>query len=159
MKQKSLSVWLKIIIIGVGICGLVCDILVIPELGHSMAGSDPALTRMYLPWLIYLWVCSLPCYAALVMSWIIARNIGRDRSFSVENARYMKYISVLAAADTALFFIVDIVYLFLNMNHPGVLILSLFVVFAGVAISIAAAVLSHLIAKAADLQDQSDLTI
>ena len=159
MKQKSLSVWLKIIIIGVGICGLVCDLLVIPELGISAAGNDPALTRMYLPWLIFAWVCSLPCYAALVLSWLITRNIGRDRSFSLENARYMKYISVLAGGDTALFFIVDVIYFLLGMSHPGVLILSLLVVFIGVAVSVAAAVLSHLIAKAADLQDQSDLTI
>ncbi|MBQ7500519.1 MAG: DUF2975 domain-containing protein [Clostridia bacterium] len=159
MKQKSLSKWLKLIIIGVGVCGLVSDFVIIPAFGQSAAGSDPALTRMYLPWLIFAWVFSAPCFAALVLSWLIARNIGLDRSFSEDNAKYMKYISVLAGADTAFFFVMNIVFLFLGMNHPGVLIFSLIVDMIGVAISVAAAALSHLIAKAAELQDQSDLTI
>ena len=51
------------------------------------------------------------------------------------------------------------VFLFLGMNHPGVVLLSLVAVFAGVAVAIAAAALSHLVAKAADLQAESDLTI
>ena len=45
------------------------------------------------------------------------------------------------------------------MNHPGILFISMVVVFAGIAIAVAAACLSHLIRKAAALQDQSDLTI
>ena len=48
---------------------------------------------------------------------------------------------------------------FLNMNHPGILLLSWLFVFAGVAVAVAAAVLSHLIKKAAALQEQSDWTI
>ena len=159
MKQKNLSLWLKIIIIGVGICGLITDVLIIPELGLSAAGDDPALMRLYLPWLIFVLVVSIPCYAALFFAWKIAVNIGRDRSFSTDNAKYMKFISVLAAADTALFFAVDIIYFLLGLSHPGVLIFSLLVVFVGVAAAVASAVLSHLIAKAAELQDQSDLTI
>ena len=159
MKQRNLSRWLKIIIIGLAVCGLVSDFVVIPALGQSAAGDDPALIRMYLPWLIFAWVFSIPCYAALVFSWRIAGNIGRDRSFSAENARFMKYISILAGGDTAFFFIVGTIYLFLGISHPGVFIFSLIVVMIGAALAVAAAALSHLIGKAAELQDQSDLTI
>jgi hypothetical protein len=45
------------------------------------------------------------------------------------------------------------------MSHPGVTLLSLLIVFAGIAIAVAAAALSHLVHKAAALQEQSDLTI
>ena len=45
------------------------------------------------------------------------------------------------------------------MSHPGVLLFSLAVIFAGIAVAVVSAVLSHLVAKAGDLQEQSDLTI
>ena len=77
----------------------------------------------------------------------------------MDNARLLKWISWLAAADSAYFFIGNIVLLFMNMSHPGVTLMSLIVVFGGVAITIASAALSHLIVKAADLQEESDLTI
>ena len=63
------------------------------------------------------------------------------------------------AGDAAFFFVGNVVFLFLNMNHPGIVLLSLVPVFAGACIAIAAAALSHLVRKAAALQEQSDLTI
>lgn len=50
-------------------------------------------------------------------------------------------------------------FLLLNMSHFTVFAVSLLIVFVGVAISVASAVLSYLVGKAADLQEQSDLTI
>ena len=94
-----------------------------------------------------------------LFGWMIAGNIGRDRSFCMDNAKYLKWISWLAAGDAIYFFAGNVVMLFANMNHPGVIIISLFVIFAGVAIAVAAAALSHLVKKAAVLQEESDLTI
>ena len=42
---------------------------------------------------------------------------------------------------------------------PGIILFSLLVVFIGIAIAVAAGALSHLVRKAALLQEQSDLTI
>ncbi len=160
MRQSTLSNWLKFIILGVGLCGLVIYLLVVPMLGQTVAAAENGLfDRLYWPWLVLIWVTALPCYAALAFGWIIAVNIGRDRSFSVENARLLKWISGLAAADAAFFFLGNLLYLFLGWSHPGVTLLSLIVVFVGVAISVAAAALSHLVMKAALLQEQSDLTV
>ena len=82
-----------------------------------------------------------------------------DRSFSQENANYLKRMAYLALGDTVFFFIGNVVLLFANMSHPGVALFSLFVVFAGIAVTVASAALSHLVQKAAILQEQSDLTI
>ena len=46
-----------------------------------------------------------------------------------------------------------------QLSITNMVLLSLVAVFAGVAVAIAAAALSHLVAKAADLQAESDLTI
>ena len=97
--------------------------------------------------------------AALVLAWIIANNIGHDRSFCKQNAKLLAVIAVLAAADGAYFFIANVVMLLLDYSHPGMLIFSLLACFAAVACCIAAAGLSHLVYKAAKLQTDSDLTI
>jgi len=160
MRQVSLSRWLKFIIIGVGICGLIVYGMVIPMLGQAVAAYEQGtLDYCYWPWLLFIWVTAIPCYMVLIFAWKIAENIGRDRSFTAANARYLKWISALAFGDAAFFFIGNIVYLFLNLNHPGIVLLSLLIVFAGVAVAIAAAALSHLVLKAEVLQEQSDWTI
>ncbi len=159
MEQKTLSRWLKLVLIGVGLCGLVVYGAILPLYGQSILAVNPDMGNRYWPWLIFLWASGVPCYAALVIGWRIAGNIGRDHSFSEDNARYLKRIALLAAGDAVFFFAGNIVLLFANMSHPGVVLGSLLVVFAGVAVSVAAAALSHLVLKAALLQEQSDLTI
>lgn len=159
MKQASLAKWLKVIIVGVGACALLVYAAVVPVLGETMAEQYPEFAHCLWPWLILIWITAAPVFIALGFAWKIAANIGADRSFSADNARLLKWISALAAADAALFFGGNCVYLLLNINHPAVLIVSFFVAFAGIAIAVAAAALSHLVMKAAVLQDQSDLTI
>ena len=159
MKQSTLSKWLKLILAGLGVCGIIIYAAVIPMLAEEMVLKYPEFSSWKWPWLILIWVTALPCYAALVLGWKIAANIGADRSFSLANAALLKWVSILAAADSALFFGGNLVYLLLNMNHPSIVLFSLLVVFLGVAISVASAALSHLVRKAAELQEQSDLTI
>ena len=136
MEQKTLSRWLKVILVGVGLCGLVVYGAVLPLYGQSLVGQNPDMANRYWPWLIFLWATGVPCYAALVIGWRIAVNIGKDRSFSEDNARHLKRIALLAAGDAVFFFIGNIVLLFANMSHPGVVLGSLLVVFAGVAVSV-----------------------
>ena len=159
MQQRTLAKWLKAVIIGSGLCGLVIYFLVFPIFGQSIVDSAPEFAGWYRPWLVFLWVSGIPCYAVLVFAWRIAANIQADRSFTAANAAHLKWISWLAAGDAAYFFVGNVAMLLLNMSHPGVTLLSLIVVFIGIAVSVAAAALSHLVQKAAVLQEQSDLTI
>lgn len=159
MDQKKLSSSLKAILIGVGLCGLIVYFFVLPAVGLNIAGSYPGFSGAFWPWLIFLWLTAVPCYIVLVMGWKIAVNIGRDRSFSMDNALLLKRIALLAACDTLFFFLGNLILLLLNMNHPSVLLMALLVCFAGVAVTVAAVCLSHLVMKAADLQEQSDLTV
>ena len=159
MNQKSLSKWLKAIIIGVGLCGLVVYGVVVPSFGASLVADYPEFSGRFWPWLLFLLATGVPCYAALVLGWQIASSIGQDRTFTAENARRLTWISRLAAGDAAFFFIGNAVLMLLGMSHPGVFLGALLVAFAGVAVTVAAACLSHLVQKAAALQEQSDLTI
>ena len=159
MKQKSLSKWLKAAIVLIGISGLVVYLFVIPSEGQALKYSNPEFSNRYLPWLVFILLTGVPVYVALFFAWKVAENIGRNNSFSKENARYLKWISYLAAGDSVYFLLGNFILLLLNMSHPGVFLLAFTVIFLGEAISVAAACLSHLIQKAVDLQEESDLTI
>ena len=77
----------------------------------------------------------------------------------MENADALRKISFLAAADSAVLFVGNVLFLLLNMNHPSILLGACIVVVVGIGISVAAAVLSHLVRKAAKLQEENELTI
>ena len=109
--------------------------------------------------MIFLWCTAIPCYIVLVLGWKIAGNIGADRSFSKENAELLQSIAWLIAGDILFFFLGNAILFFCSMNHPGILLVSLLICVIGIAISVAAACLSHLVRKAADLQEQSDFTV
>ena len=158
MEQKSLSNWLKYMIVGTGICGLMIGAVVV-SYGIDLRQTYPEWAHCFLPWLVFLCGAGIPCYAVLSLAWRIATNIAFDRSFSEENAKMLLNISCLAAADTGFFFLGNVILLLLDMNHPGIILVSMVIVFIGVAIAVAFAALSHLVKKAAALQEQSDWTI
>ena len=159
MDQKVLSKWLKIIILGVGMCGLVVYGLIIPDYGKSLVAQYPEFSDRFVPWLVFLLATGIPCYIVLVLGWRIAGSIGQDRSFTRENAKRLSAISHLAAVDAGFMFAGNVILLLVNMSHPGVFLGMLLIIFAGVGVAVATACLSHLVQKAAALQEQSDLTI
>lgn len=159
MTPKTLSRWLKCILFIVGLCGLIVYAVVVPMYGDHLRTLYPEFSNRFLPWLIFLWASGIPCFTVLVFAWRIATNIEKDQCFSNQNARLLKWISILSATDAAFFFVGNVLLLLLNMSHPGVVLASLVIVFVGVAFAAVSAVLSYFVKKAAVLQEQSDWTI
>ena len=159
MNQQKLSSWLKAIIIIIGLCGLIVYFGILPDCGSWMQDSYPEFASWHWPWMIFLWITAIPCYAILVLAWKIAVNIGENRSFSSSNAALLQGIAWLVAGDILFFFLGNVVFFFMSMNHPGIFLISLLICFVGFSVTVAAACLSHLVQKAADLQEQSDLTV
>lgn len=159
MNPKRISVWLKIILTGIYVCGAFVYLWVIPELGTAIKTMNPEFSYCYAPWLGFISITAIPCVAGLSLAWKIAKNIGDDRSFIKENAKMFKWISRLAVGDAAYFFAGNILFILLNMHHPGLFIMAMAVVLVGIAIAAAAGALSYLVGRAAALQEQSDLTI
>lgn len=159
MKQKELSLWLRAVVILVALAVLFLAVVFVPDMGEELARQNPNLDFMYMPCLIYVWVTVLPVAAALVLSWLIFTDIGRDNSFSAANAARLKGISILALADTALYILAAFLLAFFHALHPGILVVIVCVVFMGISLTVAAAALSHLTRKAALLKSENDLTI
>lgn len=159
MKPNVFAKWLKAVIIGTTIIGLACCIYVIPFILNSFASDYPEFSYWVLPWKILIYICSIPCFAAMGICWKISGNVQKNESFTMENANLFKMFSYLALGDSVVFLCGSVVYFFVGMNHPGLLIAELLIVFAGLAVFVCTAALSYLVAQAADLQEDSDLTI
>lgn len=159
MEQKSLSAWCQAAVGGLGAAALIVYLWVIPSAGQSVAYAYPEFAWCYLPWLIFLSLTALPIAAILVLCFFVVRSIGRDRSFSRENSRRMTGISFLAAGTTVYFWAGNLAFLLLGMSHPGIFLLAHFFVLLGIAVSVAAAALSHLVYKAALMKEEEDLTV
>ena len=159
MKQKELSVWLRVVVVLIGLAVLFLGVVFLPALGRDTVDMNPELSHLFWPCLLFLWATLLPVLAALVLAWLIFAEIGRDNSFCMENARRLRAISILALIDTMLYIVWIVALGMLNVLHPSVLIGSVCIVFMGVGFTVGAAALSHLAQKAAALKDENDLVI
>ena len=159
MKQKELSNWLRAIVIIIGLTVLLLAVVFVPNIGKTLVKQNPGTENMYLPCLLYVWATFIPVLGALVLGWFIFAEIGADNSFCAANARRLKHICYLAVFDTLLYIAAAFILAAVNQLHPGTLVIIMCVVFMGVAMSVAAAALSHLTKKAADLKSENELTI
>lgn len=156
MSVKAISRWLKFIIVVMALMcfGIQCAISLI-----FLVSEVPEIGAIKVPWLIFIWTTAIPMIPAVISAWETAKNIGKDVSFSIKNAKNLHTIAMSAAADCAIVSIGNIALLIANMNHPSVVLASMVIVVIGIAILIAAEGLSQLIKRAAKLQDDADLTI
>lgn len=159
MSQRGLANSLKAGIIGIGMCGLIIYFYFLPAIGKVILRDMPQYGHGYIPWMIFLWITGIPCYLVLLCCWKVASEIGRDNSFSYINAKMLKYIAALAAFDSCFLFVGSGIFFTLDMCGVGLLLLLFVVVFFGATVTVAAAALSHLIYKAAELAEQNELTI
>lgn len=159
MSQKGLASLLKSIIIGIALCGLLVYFYFLPVWGKALVTDFSKYENAYIPWLIVLWISAIPCYLVLICGWRVSTEIGRDNSFSWINAKMLKGIAYLAAIDSVYMLVAGAILFALDMSSGIVEVLVLFVVFAGLVVTVAAAALSHLIYKAATMQEENDLTI
>lgn len=159
MKQRELSILLRVVVI---VCWIGCALvggLIMPALARETAQSNPELAYLQGPCLIFFWCALAVVVAALGYAYRIFADIGQDRSFTAANARRLRIISHLALGDTAAWLVGTVALSFLAPLHPMIFLGLLAILVVGVAVTVAASVLSHLTQKAADLQDENNLTI
>lgn len=125
----------------------------------ALVSEVPEVHAARIPWLIFIWMTAIPMIPALVYSWKTASNIGKSILFQTDNAKNLHIIALSALADTVIVFVGGILLLLLNFSHPGLMLLKIAIAAMGFAIFAAAEGLSQLIKRAANLQEDADLTI
>lgn len=156
MSKKAISISVKIMIILLAVTGIICCFMMSRITEYLLPGFS-GTTHYY--WLVFLIICALPCFCALIPAWIISSNIRDGKSFCMSNAKNMKIIGIFMAIDTGLIFVMNIVFYLIKLSFPA-LFVAFFLIFAiFFALSTCSFALSSLIANASELQEQSDLTI
>lgn len=150
---------MRLFCVGLALCGIAFFGFALPEIGSDLAAANPEFAYCRLPWLIFLWVDSIPCFAVLVLVWRLSVNIRKKEVFSVGNSKIFGAVAALTLGDTVFFLLGNFVFLLLNMSHPGILIGALFASFLGLGFGFCCGELSRYMRRAAALQEQSDYTI
>ncbi len=159
MKHTTLEKWLKIVIIGMGFCGLFVYGWGLPHITVKLCQIHPEYTVQYYAWLIFLLITVIPCYGVLIFAWRIANNIGKGEAFSYDNGKAFRGIFLMATIDTLFFFAGNIIFLICNWNRAEILLVCAVLIFFGIAIAVCAKAMSYLVDNAADLQEENNGTI
>lgn len=159
MSSRTLGSLMRVSVIAAAISGLFLCIYVIPSWGRGIVSANPELSGWYWPWLVFAWLTALPCFVVLFYVWKVSDTVMKDTVFTMLAAKRVKMGSVLLLLDAALLFIGNVILLLSNMNHPGILLLSVIGDIFIVALALFAAVLSRYLTKAAVLQEESEGTI
>lgn len=159
MTGTCFSKRLKVVLFGMALCGVFIYAFAVPQIGLIFISRYPEFSFWYVPWLVLLSLSGIPCYIALFLMWRITQSIQKGQAFTYQNAARLKRIALLAQTDAVFFVLGNLLFLLLGMNHPSVVLGSVGIAFVGEAIAVACKALSGLTQKAADLQEQSDLTI
>lgn len=159
MDQKVLARWLKIIIGSTAVAGVLIYLFIVFGIGIEVLLTTPGFERAYGYWAVFVLAFAIPIYMALWQGWKIANNIKIDKSFSRENAMSLSKVAKLAAFDAGFFFVGNIVMWLVGFSSLGNMCITLFICFLGVVASVIMAALSHLTLKAAQLKEESELTI
>ena len=158
--HKKLAVLLRI---GLMIAALVCGAIFfwfLPQLGHGIALADPEYAWAFWPCLIFAWLFAVPVFWAMAALWAVFGRIGRGDAFCMENARAMATVSSLAFFDAVLVPAGVITLALLGAGSPGMTVIAMPAgVMVCTLVGVMAMALSRLVADAARLQDESDLTV
>ena len=61
MKLKTLSIWIKAVLLGFAVCGAGILGFAVPSIAKSLVAAYPEFASAYIPWTIFLWIAAVPC--------------------------------------------------------------------------------------------------
>ena len=157
MKRVALVRTLKGVVVFLAVLAAIFYGLVFPDLIRSVGAE--AFDWLVTPAIVAVSLSAIPIAVALVLFWRICTDIGRDNSFCHKNAWRLSGIGFCALADTAYCVVGTVTIFVITGGHPGVLLVAAAAILIGLAIALAAFLLSHLVLKAAEMKDENDLTI
>jgi len=156
MSSKTLCYLIRFAVIATAACAFVIALFIIPSWGSSLVEANPEFAGWYIPWLVFIWAASIPCFTILIFIWKVSGAIKCEEVFMLKTAKWIKTSAVFLFADAGFFFVGNVIFLLLNMSHPGILLLSMLGDIFAIALALLAAVLSRYITKAAELQEVSE---
>lgn len=154
--NKKLGKSLQLVIIVLGILGLGLYAAIIPWSLLTFTRQYPEFSGWFIPWLVFLIITALPLYAILALGIKVSKKIESDNSFTSENVKSLKGVSLCLIIDAVYFFIGNIILWALNMNFPGVIAASAVLCVFVLCIAVAVYILSVLLKKAVEMREENE---
>jgi hypothetical protein len=159
MKRGS-TIFLKAAIVLIGI-GALALLIKFPQTEGRAANLD--LISIYKdPFIIYIYIASIPFFGALYQTFKLLGYIGQDKVYSRASARALRKIKYCALAIIG-FMVGAEAYIFVHIagsdDIAGGVAMGIFISLASLVIAIAASVLERLVQDAVDIQSENALTV
>ncbi|MDR1642960.1 MAG: DUF2975 domain-containing protein [Clostridiales bacterium] len=159
MSSNALALCVRAAVIALTLCLFILLLSMLPSIGQDAIRAYPEYAYWSVPWTIFAWLCSAPLFVLFYFVWKVSGAIKREEVFSFKVAKWIKNAAYILFGDIAFFFFGNIALALTGRNHPYLMVVSIVLIILGIALALAAAVLSRYIAKAAILQEESDATV
>lgn len=159
MKHVMLARCLKGIELFLALIGGFAYVYMVPVIITNFGREFPEFQHLVAPSIVMISLTAIPVVAALAAFWMICSNIAKENSFCSMNVKYLTTIGICAFIDTVLFFALAVYLGIAGAQNPGTYVICLGLVVAGLAITAAAFLLSHLVYKAGQMEDEIRQTV
>ncbi len=163
MNNRTISIFIKICILIAALVGIIVCVQIYPmtasleAFGLSPDGTRPWTDAQYLKFwsmLIFYWVMSLPCFAVLLIGWLVSGDIKKNNLFSIGAAKKLKAAFVTLFISSCIFLMGNIVFRALDWSSFSATYS--FIAIVGIIISFGIYVLSKFVSQAQLLKEEND---
>ncbi|MEK7631091.1 MAG: DUF2975 domain-containing protein [Patescibacteria group bacterium] len=159
--KKSSTIFLQIIIVLIGI-GALALLLWEPHL-EGVNANATSLSEIYFddPFLILVYMGSIPFFVALYQAFALLGLIGHDKTFSTEAVKCLRTIKYCALGIIGFVAIEEMIIILNHGNDDiaGGVAMGVMITFGSIIIATAAAVFEKLLQNAVDIKSENDLTV
>ncbi len=158
--KKGSVIFLKIVILFIGAVVLI-GLIRFPLTEGRAVNLD--LIQIYFdPVIVYMYIASIPFFAALYQAFRLLGYIKQNKVFSLNSIRSLRAIKYCALAIIG-FIVLGEAYLIVtwhgNDDITGPISLGIIITFIAIVVTTAAAVFEKLLQSAVDLKSENDLTV
>lgn len=161
MTNRTISFLVKISILLIAFAGVIVCAFWYPfstsfsltEIGYATADSV-SKAAAYWGQLLFYWIISLPCFAVLIVTWLLAENIKKDDVFSFNTSKKLTVIFYLLFVDSCIFIVGNTAFTILSWNLFSALYY--FIGIFGMILSFVVYVIAKFVVKAQILKEEND---
>jgi hypothetical protein len=158
--KRSITIFLQVVIVLIGI-GALALLLWEPQVEGRNAHAT--LFEIYFkdPFLVLVYVGSIPFFAALYQAFKILGYAGQNKIFSKAAVKALRTIKYCALAIIG-FVVVEEIFIMLNHGNDdeaGGVFMGILIAFGSIVIAVAAAMVERILQNAVDIKSENDLTI
>ncbi|NOS66802.1 MAG: DUF2975 domain-containing protein [Candidatus Peribacteraceae bacterium] len=160
MKRAS-TLFLKAVILLLGIGVLTMCVFLFPELLSAGIRDVPEFRHVYYPAIIGVFLTTIPFFFALYQAFKLLHYIDKNNAFSelsIQALRYIKYCGIAMSVFYAVGMPFVVVLAELD-DAPGAIVIGMAIVVAPLIVATFAAVLQKLVQNAVDMKLENDLTV